>query len=263
MSNKNKFLKLTLLTSILLFALINFGMIGVKAQGSATVVILDTIGGTTNPAAGTYTYTNGAQVTLTATPVEGNLFSQWIIATEETVTDQSNPITITVTGGVTYAIQAVFQPIQTPPGGVTPDISTAAIVVVLAASGGTTNPPPATYALADATQLILTAIPDNGWEFSSWVISGFPIEGAHGQFPFDPTPTDNPYTVNHGYGNAYSYQPIFTPIGDTGPPDGATPTPTPGPIGGLSTDTVIIISLIVVIIILVIAFGVYAARQKR
>jgi hypothetical protein len=28
-------------------------------------------------------------------------------------------------------------------------------------------------------------------------------------------PTDNPYNVNHGYGNMFSYQAVFTPSGTT------------------------------------------------
>lgn len=139
-----------------------------------------------------------------------------------------------------------------------PDLSKAAIVVVLAANGGTTSPAPGTYALADATQLMLTATPLSGWQFSHWIISGQPMN--HGIYSFTATPTDNPYTVDHGYGNQYAYQPVFTPIGS------ATPTPTPSTGGtsgsGISTETIIIIALVVVIIIILIAFGIYASRKK-
>ncbi len=258
-----KIFALTLLASLLLIAVLNSGMIYLKAQNQATVVILDSIGGTTEPAAGTHTFPAGTVVELRATPIDGFVFFYWIIATDEGLLVTENPTTITVNAGVTYAVEAVFQPLQVPPGGTIPtDMATAAIVIVLSAAGGTTSPSPGAYALANAEQLRLTAIPDNGWQFSHWVISGFPIEGAHGEFPFDPTPTDNPYTVDHGYGNTYNYQAVFTPIGGATPtPPGATPTP--GPIAGLSTETAIIIVLVVVIIIILIAFGVYAARRRK
>jgi hypothetical protein len=142
------------------------------------------------------------------------------------------------------------------------DISTAAIVVVLTSAGGTTTPPPAVYALKDATSLQLTAVPESGWEFSHWVISGPGL--SHGGYPFTATPTENPYNVNHGYGNRFSYQAVFTPIGSTVPtPVGQTPAPTGGTIAGMSTNTWIIIALVVVIIIILIAFGVFAMRKKK
>ncbi len=78
-------------------------------------------------------------------------------------------------------------------------MATAAIVVVLAVAGGTTSPAPGTYALADATALNLKATPASGWTFSHWVISGPNL--SHGGYPYTATPTDNPYNVNHGYGN--------------------------------------------------------------
>ncbi len=139
-----------------------------------------------------------------------------------------NPATLTVTGGVTYAVQALFQPIQVPPSGIAvTNFSTAAIVVVLPATGGTTNPAAGTYALANATSLNLTATPASGWQFSHWVISGTP-NLSHGGYPFTATPTDNPYNVNHGYGNTYSYQAVFIPTGTT------EPTPTVPELSGIS-----------------------------
>ena len=264
MIKSRKIFALTLLMSLLVLAALNVSVLSVKAQGQATVNVLASVGGTTDPAAGTTTYDDGTSVTFTATPDSTYIFQNWIISTADgsnIATD--NPVTIPVTGGTTYTVQATFQPILPPPGAQLPtNMATAAIVVVLTSAGGTTNPASGTYALADATSLMLTATPSSGWQFSHWVISGPNL--SHGGYPYTATPTDNPYNVNHGYGNKFSYQPVFTPTGSTEPTPtgGATATPT-GTIGGLTMDSAIIIGLVVVIIIILIAFGVFASRRKK
>jgi hypothetical protein len=113
--------------------------------------------------------------------------------------------------------------------------------------------------LADASSLNLKATPSAGWQFSHWTICG--TQASHGDSPTNWSPTDNPYNVNHGYGDIYRYQAIFTPVGTT-----ASPTPTPtsstGGIGGMSTETWIIIGLIVVIVVILIGFGIYATKRR-
>jgi hypothetical protein len=218
MVKSKKFFALTLIISLTVLATIA-GVL--NAQTQATVNILASIGGTTDPAAGTTTYADGTSVTFTATPDSGSVFNNWIIATGEgTSTVSENPITIPVVGGTTYDVQAVFSPLLPPPGvtNLPTNMATAAIVVVLAGAGGTTTPIPGSYALADATQLNLTATALSGWQFSHWVIYGPNL--SHGGYPYTATPTDNPYNVNHGYGNTYSYQPVFIPLETTEP----TPT---------------------------------------
>ena len=245
---------------ILLMSLILLA--GVKAAGQATVTMVVSIGGTTDPAApGTYTYADGAAITLTANPGSGFIFQNWIVSTSAgSSTDTDNPLTITAVGGETYGVQAVFAPLQVPPGLNAPtDITTAAIVVVLPGAGGTTDPPPGTYVLASALQFNLTAIPASGFQFVHWVIAGEPM--SHGAYSFTATPTDNPYNVNHGYGYKYSYQPVFVPVGSTVPTPSASATP--GPTGGLSMEWWIIIVLVVIIIIVLIAFGAYAMRRSK
>ena len=264
MSNlKNKKIFTLTALAVLLVAIMAPTFLSVTAQGTATVVVLDTVGGTVTPA-GTTTYPDGTAVTLTATTMDDNfLFSYWIIAGDtSSETLFNNPATITVSGGQTYAVQAIFSVVEPPPGvpQLPDNMATAATVIVLPSAGGTTTPDQGTYALADATAMMLTATPTSGWQFSHWTICGESTN--HGGAPVNWTPTENPYNVNHGYGYTYYYQAVFTPVGSATPtPMGATPTPTVS-IGGMSMEMVIIIGLVVVIVVLLIAFALFAMRKK-
>jgi hypothetical protein len=241
---------LILLASALLLAATNPGIQSVKAQGQDTVVIYASVGGTTNPTEGTYNYTDGTAVTITANPGIGFEFVNWAVASAAGAnTFVDNPLVITVSESA-YAVQAMFQPINyiSP---ATSSTSNNAIVVVLAAVGGTTTPAPGTYALANAANLNLTATPDSGWVFHNWIIGGSPL--THGAYSFTDTPTDNPYNVNHGYGNTYTYQPVFSPISTT-----TSPTPT---VSEFSTEATIIIAVVLVTVL--IAFGTYAYSKRK
>jgi hypothetical protein len=261
MLNKERILAIFLITLLLLVPISVIAL--TQAQSDATIIVLDATGGTTDPT-GTTTYPDGTAVTITATPSDQTyVFNSWTVSSTagDSYNTVENPLVITVAAGVTYAVQPAFDLVQPVPGGNLPtDMSSAAIVVILAGNGGTSSPAPGTYALADASQLMLTAMPASGWVFSHWVISGSPMN--HGAYAFTATPTDNPYTVDHGYGYHYNYQPVFTPVGSATPtPSGPTPTPG-GTSGGMSTDTWIIIALVIVIIVMAIGFGVYAAKKK-
>jgi hypothetical protein len=246
MIKSKKIFALTLLMSLLVLAVVNAS---VNAQGQATVIVLDSVGGTTDPAAGTTTYADGASLTLTATADADYIFVNWILDTADgsnVATD--NPLTFPVSGGSTYTVQANFQPVLPAPGRILPpDLSTAAIVVVIGSAGGTVSPAPGTYALAAAENLMLTATPASGWTFSHWVIDGPNL--SHGGYPFTATPTENPYNVNHGYGNMFSYQAVFTPTGTT------EPTPS---VPEFSSVAAIGVALLLVAV----AFGTITYRRK-
>jgi hypothetical protein len=214
---KQKTIGLIFLASLLVLSAVV--MNAAQAQSQATVTILNTSGGTLDPAPGTYTYNDGISVSITASPsVAGITFSYWVIDTgADSRTSTDNPLSFPVVGGTTYTVQAIFQVTETisraPPTNMAKD----AIVVVASATGGTTIPAAGMYALADATSLNLTAMPNNGWSFSHWVISGNIT--SHGGSPLDLQPTNNPYNVNHGYGQTYTYTPVFVQ-------SGASPSPT-------------------------------------
>jgi hypothetical protein len=210
MVKHQKALAFTLTLSLALFAALAVA----NAQGTATVAFLTSIGGTTDPT-GTQTYADGTSVQITATVTDtGYVFTNFIILSGSTTTSTTdNPATLTVKGGETYAVQAVFNPIQGPPGGSLPsaaDMANAAIVVILPAVGGTTTPKAGTYALANAVQMNIAANPSSGWTFSHWVITGSNMTGTAGHDPLNLEPTDNPYNVNHGYGATFYYQAVFT-----------------------------------------------------
>ncbi len=247
---KTNVLALTLLMSLLASAAV---VASVNAQGNATIVILDSVGGTatassTSPADGTI-------ITLTATPSDPTYsFAYWLISGTNTyaTTANDNPLSFTVTGGVTYTIQAVFQLVQ-PINNLPPaNYSGAAIIVVLASAGGTTEPKPGTYALSNASTTELRAIPSSGYQFSNWVISGSDVTTGHGSFPTDLTPTNNPYTVDHGYGNVYYYQAVFKPTSTSSP----APSPTIPEVSGAAAIGIIAALGIV-------AVGTYAYKRKR
>jgi hypothetical protein len=243
-----KIFALTLLTSLIVFAAL--GAINVQAQSTATIVLTQSIGGTATTDPSSTTPADGTQVTFTATPDTAYAFQNWVISTDagsSLVTEQT--FTIPVVGGTTYNVQAIFAPILPPPGvtSLPSNLATAAIVVVLAGAGGTTVPGPGTYALADATALNLQATAKDGWTFSHWVIYGPNL--SHGGYPFSATPTDNPYNVNHGYGNTFSYQAVFVPTGTT------EPTPTVPEFSAVAT-------IVVALALAAVAFGTIAYRRK-
>ncbi len=218
----------------------------VKAQTQATIDVITSVGGSTDPT-GTTTYNDGTVVTLTATPGSGFTFVNWEIVTASGgTTDTNNPTTLTVSGGVTYAVQAIFTPDQVIPGLTqvpASGLSTAAIIVVLPTIGGTTSPATGTYALQNAASTTLTATPASGFTFDHWVIGGSPL--THGAYSFTDTPTNNPYTVDHGYGNTYTYQAVFKPVGSTIPE--------------YSSAAVVVLAIALVAV----AFGTFAIKRKK
>jgi hypothetical protein len=222
-----------------------------QSQTQDTIVIYNAVGGTTDPLEGTTTAADGSSFTITATAGAGFVFDSWSVATASGgVTYTDNPLTLTLNGSL--GIQPVFDPVVFVSPATTSEtpaqLATNAIVVLVASTGGTTSPAPGYYSMTDATNLNITAIPASGWTFDHWVIGGTPL--THGAYSFTDTPTNNPYNVNHGYGNTYYYQPIFKPISTS-----TTPTPK---VNEFSSATAVIMALI----LLIAASGTYAYTRR-
>jgi hypothetical protein len=64
-----------------------------------TLQIYGNSGGTTDPTAGSYNYTQGLQVSVSETPNIGAVFNNWIV--NGTASGSTNPLTFTITGGTT------------------------------------------------------------------------------------------------------------------------------------------------------------------
>jgi hypothetical protein len=98
----------------------------VIAQASAKtyVTILSSVGGTSSPAPGNYTYPAGTLFTITASAAEGFSFDSWVFASANSQEDlivsgsdwtqnstTANPLTIQCESGCLYVVQAVFRPV--------------------------------------------------------------------------------------------------------------------------------------------------------
>ena len=117
-----------------------------------------------------------------------------------------------------------------------PETAEQAIVVIVDALGGTTDPQPGTYTYDFADTINIEAMPNSGYRFSRWLISGEYTPGHNippivypnniaiddpDYVPDFPAPSSdatdnlvtstNPLAVICGYGYTYVYQPVFVP----------------------------------------------------
>jgi hypothetical protein len=104
--------------------------------------------GTTNPTPGTYTYDQGTQVQVTATPDTNCEFVNWT----GSISSTQNPVTVTMDANKT--VKANFR--------VKPKLT------IQAGTGGTTNPIPGVYYYATGTTVQVSAIPDTYFIFNMW-----------------------------------------------------------------------------------------------
>src|SRR3990170_2310761 len=197
--NRISKMSLALLVTLLVATLLTT-MTAFAQTETAEVIVVSSIGGTTTPAAGTYTYNYGDTIELTATALEGFKFQYWVIQgiytpghnvppinfpenaeiDPEWVPDfpspstlamdslimSTNPLKIICGYGYTYMYQPVFTPIATPAPG------NNSVVIILSGLGGTTDPAPGTYTyLADQT-VTLKATADSGFDFQYWIAKG-------------------------------------------------------------------------------------------
>ncbi len=105
-------------------------------------------GGTTNPVPGTYTYDEGAAVSISATASAGNRFGSW----SGDASGTTNPVSVTMNSDKTVTANFVRQYTLT----------------IAAGAGGTTNPSPGTYTYDEGTAVSIQATAASGYRFGSW-----------------------------------------------------------------------------------------------
>jgi PKD repeat protein len=114
--------------------------------------------GKTDPAPGVaHTYETDSSVQLSAYPAEGWKFSHWSIGVE---TKTDNPLHWILKEDT--KVTAVFVEEQ----------AVTYSVIIEVQGSGTTDPVPGTYELEEGHQLSVKAIPEEGWEFSGWLVNG-------------------------------------------------------------------------------------------
>jgi len=153
-----------------------------------TLAITATAGGITNPALGTYTYSGGITVDVTATPSAGYRFDHWVL-------DGSGAGTvnhISVLMDKNRSLQAVFAETHT--------------LTISVSEGGTTDPAPGTYTYQTPTDVPVTATPNVGYRLDHWIYDNNNIG------------SQNPITVHAG--SSHTLKAVFvysSPIAVGGP----------------------------------------------
>jgi hypothetical protein len=126
------------------------------------LTMMATAGGTTNPSPGTYTYTEGTSVPVTANPNANYQFVHWELDGVYNGTASST----TVFMNANHTMKAVFAQIMY-------------TLTVSAGTGGTTNPAPGTYSYASGSSVNVTALPSVDYLFDHWVLDGSPYGSAN------------------------------------------------------------------------------------
>jgi parallel beta-helix repeat protein len=125
--------------------------------GICNLTITTTTGGTTDPAPGTCSYTNGTVVSVTATtPSLGYVFDHWKL--DDVNVGATNPISVTMDKN--HILHAVF--------------SWVGIynLTITTTSGGTTDPAPGTYSYTNGTAVNVRAVPSGSYVFDHWELDG-------------------------------------------------------------------------------------------
>lgn len=198
-----------------------------------TLKIETTVGGTTNPAPGTYTYAAGSLVQVNAIPSGGYVFDHW----ELNGTNVGTATTYTVTMNANYVLKAFFKAAPTPPT-VSINPMTASIMVgqqvtfMSTVSGGT---PPYHY---------------------QWYLNGNPVSGAISEsWAFTPT----------AIGTYYVVLKVTDDAGNIGQSEPAKVTVSAVPVGGYSVSLAKSASItpIIAYTLLTVLFGLLLSMAKR
>jgi|WetSurMetagenome_2_1015567.scaffolds.fasta_scaffold77190_3 hypothetical protein len=118
---KSKTRVLTTLLALVFVALpLALPVLFVSAQtgnNPVNIQVLDSVGGTTDPAPGSYSYDQGTTYSFTAVADPGFVFDHWVVtgdvpggSTDQMITVSDNPLAGDCGYGYTYQFQAVFTP---------------------------------------------------------------------------------------------------------------------------------------------------------
>ncbi len=140
----------------------NHTLHAVFQQLTYRLTILSSTGGTTNPEAGTYTYVNGTNVSVTATPNTYYVLDYWLL--DGNNAGSANPISVLMTDD--HTLKPIFAHVNY-------------TLTITATAGGTTNPVPGVYMCSGGTSVNVTALPGAGYRFDHWVLDGSPSGSAN------------------------------------------------------------------------------------
>jgi len=152
-----------------------------------SLTVAATVGGITNPTAGTYTYADGTSANVSATPDTGYQFGHWVL--DGSPAGSMNPTSVLMTSN--HTLQAVFVQITYQ-------------LTIQTTTGGTTNPAPGAYTHNAGASVPVTAVLDVNYKLDHWELDGSNYGSA------------NPYTVlmdnNHALKAVFTYSPPPPPL---------------------------------------------------
>jgi hypothetical protein len=125
--------------------------------------------GSTSPSVGTYSFENGTEVIVNASPAPGWVFSNWILDS----INVGNSNSYTVTMDENHSLSAVFT-----------EIIPQQYALTLSTNGdGNTSPSVGTYTYEEASEVVVTASANSEWTFNHWELENVDVGNS------------NPYTI--------------------------------------------------------------------
>ncbi len=119
--------------------------------------------GTTDPAPGNYTYSEGQNVPVQAIPNIGNILDYWEL--DDANVGATNPLSVTM--DTNHDLRPFFSWVGI------------RNLTITTTTGGTTNPTPGTYTYTKGTATTINATPDIGYMLDRWELDGANIRTAN------------------------------------------------------------------------------------